>query len=745
MLLAANAAPAAPDVRFDDRARDRVTITTPAYRVSFAKANGRLRELVDRKARATVVHGAGGCIWTALVRIDRRVRGGCAYARGGANRFAYRWSPAARTLTLTYTAAAGASRRIDASAVVAFGATSFDLRLTLANRSGATIAKVAFPDALVTRTADVRAGYAPHYLPGVRFSRGFFTRRGSTSVQTYPSRWAFADWLALDVGGGTVALSAVNPAPAPIQPVELGFVHDASGTCGGPSFCTEHVLQTWIPPAATWRSPRIRVRVGQGVRAAIDGYRRDNRIDAYPPLPAKVDAATLARAVLVKADLHQGLRPFREWADDLRRLPSPSLVHPVSFQPRGHDESFPDFLPPDPEWGTTGELRDLVELARSLGHRVMPYLNVSWWDDESPTVRALPPPLALGDLAVHDHGGAPVVDRYADKTGYTVTPYHPFVRDRVHALLEQWRTEVPADCLFFDQIGARPWRPDFNPVSPTPIAYADGWVELMARYRDRCLMVEDGWDRLAASFAAFHGSVLMMAREHDEPDRRFGAGNWTPFPLAPWLLGDKVLLYHHDLYPGTMTADPEVIAFNAAFGFAASYAWDERTQTLDSPWLQVASAFQRVLGPRIAGRRPSFEGVADDVTTSTFGDVSVVTNWRDRGVTVDGFGLARHGFLARAQDGSLVAGAFVDSFAGTALSPGTHYIVVERNGDAVVVRQPLGATTPLSVQLPRAGAWRAEALGADGGSLGSVAGAVRGGRFEFEYGEGVAAYRIVAG
>jgi len=71
---------------------------------------------------------------------------------------------------------------------------------------------------------------------------------------------------------------------------------------------------------------------------------------------------------------------------------------------------------------------------------------------------------------------------------------------RVHDVaqeMESWRTSVPADCLFFDQLGARPWLRDFNRASPTPLAYDDGWLAAMAPYANRCLMVEDGWDRLA--------------------------------------------------------------------------------------------------------------------------------------------------------------------------------------------------------------------------------------------------------
>ena len=139
------------------------------------------------------------------------------------------------------------------------------------------------------------------------------------------------------------------------------------------------------------------------------------------------------------------LKPFREWAEDLRRLPSPALLHPVAFQAGGHDESDPDFLPPDPRWGTSAEFASVVEAAHALEQLVMPYLNVSWWSDDSPTMRTLPSPLRPSDIAVIDEKGRPVVDAYGPKSGIVVSPRVPFVRSRVARLMQEWRTDVPAD------------------------------------------------------------------------------------------------------------------------------------------------------------------------------------------------------------------------------------------------------------------------------------------------------------
>ena len=177
-------------------------------------------------------------------------------------------------------------------------------------------------------------------------------------------------------------------------------------------------------------------------------------------------------------------------------------------------------LPPDSSSGTLDDLRGAVTAAHQRGDLVMPYLNVSWWSPQSPTVHELPD-------AAHrpvDRGAGPRAapaarEQFSGVDGFIVSPSVQFVRDRTAGEIDTWGNDMAADCLFFDQIGARPWRYDFNPAAPSPLAYYDGWLSVFAPYADRCLMVEDGWDRLAASFSGFDSSLLLMEREFDWLDR----------------------------------------------------------------------------------------------------------------------------------------------------------------------------------------------------------------------------------
>jgi hypothetical protein len=203
--------------------------------------------------------------------------------------------------------------------------------LAIENR-GAVLTNVSLPGELLGDARTVEAGYAPNVLPGVRLKPGFFARVGN-NLEIYPSRWAFADYLALDAGGGHLSLYSVNSGP--IDPVVLGFLrHPSPGRCSDPSFCVVHQFQTWITARERWTSPIVRIRVGQTAEQSILAYRRDNGIDAYPSVQAKLGTrlSTLAKAPLIKADLVK-LKPFRNWSADLLRLPSPALLHPVAFQP----------------------------------------------------------------------------------------------------------------------------------------------------------------------------------------------------------------------------------------------------------------------------------------------------------------------------------------------------------------------------------------------------------------------------
>ena len=117
------------------------------------------------------------------------------------------------------------------------------------------------------------------------------------------------------------------------------------------------------------------------------------------------------------------LKPFSDWAAELQQLPSPLLLHPAGYQAGGFDVNDPDFLPPDPSFGTTADFSAMIAAAHRLGDLVMPYGNLSWWDPSSPTMQSLPAGVQTKDVAVLDALGNPVTISYGDHTGVIVSPY----------------------------------------------------------------------------------------------------------------------------------------------------------------------------------------------------------------------------------------------------------------------------------------------------------------------------------
>ena len=686
-----------------------LVVSAPGYRVVLSAKDGRILE-VDDAQRRKLLGGSYGCLWWVNPEHHASSLGGCGF------RPSHRWSARTATLTLTYGKVATVTLQARAG--------YFDLRLRLRNTARAVRDQIRFPAGLAGDTRTVEAGYVPDVLPGVRLKPAFFSRVGN-ALQIYPSRWSFADYLALDTNGGHVSVYAVNRGP--IAPVQLGFLHlGASAPCSRTVYCLVHQFETWVKPAVTWTSPIVRVRVGETAEQTILDYRRDNGIDAYPALAAKVGSslATLARAPLIKANATDLGLPFARWDASLQRLPSPILLHPVGYQAGGHDVGDPDFLPPAPAWGTTADLAALFAQAHARGDLVMPYDNLSWWDPTSATMRTTTP----AAVAVRNASGAVETIGYGEHEGVIVSPFAPLVRQRSIAELDLWRS-LGSDCVFLDQIGARPWLRDFNPAAPSPLAYDDGWLSLIAPYRDRCLMAEDGWDRLARDVAGFHGGLLMMHREIAAVDRYFGAGNWDPYPLATWLLHDKVLMYQHDLYDLTMAIDGEVLTWNAAFGLVNSYEW--RVGNEASPWLVLAARLQQALGPHYAGvPLARYDELAPGVTRSVFGDLTVDANLS--AAVYDG--IAADGFRATTADGSLQVQAY----------PGGHWVIRERSASSTLVRQPVGGDLPVTVDGPAA---RVVALDAGGGTLGAVPFTTANGRVTFLYtglldGKPVDAYRV---
>jgi hypothetical protein len=175
----------------------------------------------------------------------------------------------------------------------------------------------------------------------------------------------------------------------------VGFIDDDAKKPG--TFMAVHAFQTSVAPGGSFVRPTVRVRVGQSPKESVLGYRIDNRIDAFQPLREKLGSLfdTVAESPLVLASCDFFQKPLRSAIADLTKVPSPAIFHLVSITTGGFDHSYPDFLPPDPRWGSTADLRVLAEVLCARGLILMPYTNGTWWNPDSSTLNDLPAPSTL--------------------------------------------------------------------------------------------------------------------------------------------------------------------------------------------------------------------------------------------------------------------------------------------------------------------------------------------------------------
>jgi hypothetical protein len=688
-------------IYFDDSGPEIMVLGNGTYEIGFRKSNGSVAYITDKSTGQQVTLGSRyECLWGAWFPDGTPSWvGGCSFAATWPNRFSYAWSAASHTLTLNYTPNPASSQQVTAGVeVVASEGTWFDMRLEVQNNWGSVLEEITFPCDLVFVEADIEEALLP-ILPGVVLEPAFFQQDRSYMAKYPGYPGFFADYVSLSSTTGQIAIYSLY-GQGPMHPVSLGFWHDDAYVSDSTVYA--HGFGAGVGDGQTWTTPWVRIRIAQSHQETIAAYRADNGLDQLRFLKEKVGLRydQLVRSPMYKADTAQLSIPFSQYPGLLSQVPTPGILHPVGFQPGEHDENYPDFLPPDPRWGTTEEFAAMFRHAQSLGFLVMPYTNPTWWDDESPTLQNLLPGTAITDVAVLDSHG-PLYEYYGSHGGYVVSPSAPFVQQRLGQLVISMTLDIPSDMLLEDQIGARPWLYDHNASSPYPTAYVDAWLEHTRAYSNSLLMTELAFDRLAETEVGFNGSVLLPERYGYTVDW-WGTGTWHPYPLAPLMARDKVLFYQHDLAPETFTVDKETLTWNLAFGYMLSYdlVESEFGGGLDSEWLGLAGTFQKNVVARYADEpMTDFTYLEADVTQTVFETYTVVANWDEVGAFDAGeYTLPPLGVVVTNSAGTLTAGVF-SQYNGVPLTAGDHCLIEDRALDWVTVYQPIGADTSLVVDL----------------------------------------------
>jgi hypothetical protein len=733
------------EIYFNDSDPEVMILGNDTWEVAFRKTNGGIFYITDKTAGGTLSTGSRNeCLWGAWDSLSQYYIGGCSFNRDWSNHFSYSWSGSSNTLTLSYvTDPLAADEFIATVQVVASNSDYFDMQLAVQENytDGRLFDYMLFPSDLYFSEAEVIGVLLP-LLPGVVLKPGFFSedRVYYWNYPGYPG--AFADYIAFSTTEGELTIYSLFQGD-PLQPVQFGINNDDAYQPD--TYYIAHNFGVMLQPDQLWQSPPVRFRISKPWSETIMDYRLDNGLDQFSSISQKLGSLydQLIHMPEYRLVSFEVQRKFSQY-DSLffSQLRTPSLLHLVGYQPIGHDHYSPDYLPPDTRWcnvpeNCTQEFATMFAQAKARGWLVMPYINPTWWNPDSPTLINLAP-LTVEDISVLNRQGDALYETYGVNGGYVVSPYAPFVQSRLDQFMIDMTTLVPSDLIFEDQVGARPWMFDFNPASPSPIHYIQGWIEHTRTYQETHLAAELAFDRLAETEVGFYGSIL-LPQKLGQTATSWGDNNWTLYPLAQMMSRDKTLFYQHDLDLNTFSDTKSTIMWNLAMGYNLG---DDLRLTEgnvhDNPWLKLNGELQDHLLSLYASERiTGYTNLTPNVTQTTFQSVRVIANWDSTNpYTTAGFTISPSGALVRDQDSRLTAG-ILTTFNGYPLSAGDHYLIVKVDLDQISVRQPMGASTSLTLPLPAG--WQtsdpiqAHAEDITGNPLGSLALTVSASGITFTY------------
>ncbi|MCR2802323.1 discoidin domain-containing protein [Paenibacillus soyae] len=658
-----------------------LVVSHDGYEMAFDSGNGGIAYMKEKGMDRSLTLG-NEALWLAVLGDDSSVQS------VDSKSFSYDWSGRDGLLRLHY----GGPLEVDVD--VRFGdGKRIEMSAVLANGTGQTVKTFRFPYELKVEQDAVQDAILP-MLPGAKLKQAFFQESNSFADQ-YPGVM-FASYLAMRTDAGSLAMYDLDGGKTPLT--ELGYKHQINDA-GKTSFV--HNYRTWIEAEQKWESPTVVLEVGGDYKESILSYRELNGIDEYRSLDEKLgdEAKKYFGMPLYKTDISaiKDASWDRLTSDYINEMNYNGMIHLVGFQTGGHDENYPNFMPPDAAWGGDAAFRAFVDNARSKGNIVVPYTNMSWWGVNSPTLANLPSGTTMEDIVVKKENEALMQEDYGAHSGYVVNTGHPFFRERTAEEHRRLLEEGGFDGIFEDQWGIRNSPYVFNATlsdgTDPSTSYFQGVRDYFAAAEHR-MYIEDGTDVLADDSVGFMGSTYLW----DLLGYRKNTASYTDYyPLSGLLMRDKVMFYHHNLASETMTDDLDMLRWNLAMGYNLSADF---YNGVSSPWVDAVGVFQQyVLADYVDRLVTDFEQVTESVTRTDFGTHTVTANWDKTGTYElnSEFALSPGGFDVRNKEGGVRAGNY-SRYNGLVLDPGDHLLVEARAGDAVRIYQPIGSDTTLKVK-----------------------------------------------
>ena len=681
-----------------------LTLGNQYYEVDFDSRNGAITRIFDRRGGGVVSEGnADESLW-GLLHTESQHWIGSGYFDHP--RFRAEWDGDA-TLAMSWNV-----QSQDVEAVVTVDVTVgeepyIDLTARIDHRRGHSPDQFSFLHNLLFTRDNIQHALLP-YIGGVLLGRKFFSN-GREFWNKYPSWAMMADFFWLETSHG--ALSAYTLyGTSRWWLAEVSLSRDQAGSI--PRYWWRHWFQMALAPGQTEIMPTVRLLIGEGKGPALNSYRTHNGIDSYNSVADKV--GDLYDAIVRSPISSQGIE-----AGTPQPWTAPVLLHPTVFQEQDWEYHNPDWWPPAERLGGPSAYRAVFGAAQRDGSLIMPYVNLTAGHEQSLTAGQLrEDELSLDDIAVRNRQGDPVRQRHGYWTGtellhpveiVRLSPSHPWYVPRLEEIMAP-NAEAGNDLVYFDQVGALPWVYDAQPTATSPLEWSRAWLTHMERFEPTGPVVEGIWDRLTASavigtYSALYFDVVASG-EHWISDIE------TYYPVAAALFRDKTLQYAHNLEGITgwrwsafekKLETVDVFRWHLMMGQSLSIdsgplRGSGEWGMVVSGWGAVVSDFSHfVLGPYADDLFESFEGSSHAVALSRFASHIVVANATTEPYIYEEHKISPRGVGFFARDNSVAGGVF-QLYNGRTLTKGEHYLIEQRKPQGIIVRQPMGADTPVSVR-----------------------------------------------
>jgi len=668
-----------------------LTVTGAHYVARLALPRGALISLRDQAAGQDISLGkSSDNLWVAHFVGRKDVSAGDYVA----SEVRWSWDDGQQTLTILYPASGDKLPAVRAQWHFSDQAW-LDLSLTVDNQTGSVLRGV--ENNLRLPAAALESAILP-VLPGIQLQRKFFTDRRQWRHGLYPRALVFADYVHFRAGRATLSTFSILDR-------DLTQVARRELFPEGDTYVWRHNFELLEPSGKVWTSPRLRFRVGDSEADSARAFRDDTSLGLVPSLHQKLgerydrvvsSLSTKAGAEWMMSDFRLTLADQAGYSKIWQGLPGPALLFITGWSRGGFDESNPDIFPVNPKLGTDEQWKQAFQSARAAGHLNMPYLNHTFWNVDSETVKSMDPK----EFASYRADGTPLLEKYGNAkkphAGYATCPYAPATKARIARVFEELAQKMPVDLIWEDQIGAR-FTADYNPHSPNPLWHAQGWLEHTRTYAKLGLMTEFGYDRMVETHVGFQGNYILAEQQKwgDFGPKYWGEDTWRIWPVVSMMARDKVMFYNA---PDNPCASKKVLTWSLATGQMLS--WALTGNQFRTPWHFTADAFQRHVVARFADQPlRDFAVLPDNITRSNFGDYTVWANespdqeWQ----APCGPKLAAGGCWVTERQGRLSAGVFT-AFNGQPLTAGDHYLIVEARDNGLTVRHLQGPDTPLSLK-----------------------------------------------